>query len=271
MGRQAPFGSVRLTGPQHQVKPAGQAGGLEGAPGRRVPRSVGCNSALVPLGGVVVVTRLAIRREVPDVVPDLHRLSTDRICRTGKRAVRVCACADMFGAWAWSTSAWRRSPRSPMEGAVSAPARGIVVYRWNERTQFPTAEARLALGEALARLGVGEEAREDAQLALSELVANAAEHACGPYEVRLQPILSEWVCEVEDSDPRLPKLPQFPPNPLFLPEEESRGGGLDSLLSLLGERGRGLQVVHQLTGGGWGFCRTGETKVAWFVVGAIGP
>ncbi|WP_307843533.1 ATP-binding protein [Streptomyces sp. B15] len=154
---------------------------------------------------------------------------------------------------------------------MSAPARGgrgIVIYCWNDSTRLPAAEARLALGETLARLGVEEEAREDAQLALSELVANAAEHACGPYEVRLQRILSGWVCEVQDGDPRLPELPQLPPSPLFPPEEVSRGGGLDSLLSLLGERGRGLQVVHHLTGGGWGFCRTGETKVAWFVVGA---
>ncbi|MEU2720165.1 ATP-binding protein [Streptomyces smyrnaeus] len=154
---------------------------------------------------------------------------------------------------------------------MSAPARagrGVVVYRWAESTRLPTAGARRALGEALIRLGVEEEAREDAQLVLSELVANATEHACGPYEVRLQRILSGWVCEVEDGNPRLPELPEFSREPLFPPEEGSRGGGLDSLLSLLGERGRGLQVVHQLTGGGWGFCRTGETKVAWFVVGA---
>ncbi|MEW2219518.1 ATP-binding protein [Streptomyces sp. NPDC006990] len=154
---------------------------------------------------------------------------------------------------------------------MSAPPRagsGIVVYRWTKDTRLPAAEARLALGDALIRFGIEEEARQDAELALSELVANAAEHACGPYEVRLQRILSGWVCEVQDGDSRLPELPQLPPGPLFPPEEESRGGGLDSLLSLLGERGRGLQVIHQLTGGRWGFCRTGATKVAWFVVGA---
>ncbi|MFI7245208.1 ATP-binding protein [Streptomyces qinglanensis] len=154
---------------------------------------------------------------------------------------------------------------------MSAPpgaGSGIVVYRWNDSTPLPTAEARLALGEALARFGVEAEAREDSQLVLSELVANAAEHACGPYEVRLQRILSGWVCEVQDGDPRLPELPQLPPDPLFLPEEQSRGVGLESLLSLLGERGRGLHVIHQLVGGRWGFCRTGATKVAWFVVGA---
>ncbi|MFI8850969.1 ATP-binding protein [Streptomyces sp. NPDC053499] len=157
---------------------------------------------------------------------------------------------------------------------MSAPARtgrGIVVYRWTDDTRLPTAEARLALGEALADLGVAEEVREDAQLVLSELVANAAEHACGPYEVRLQRILSEWVCEVADGDPELPQLPQFPPDLLLAPDEEKRGGGLDSLLSLLGERGRGLQIVHQLSGGEWGFCRTGKTKVAWFVVGPVAP
>ncbi|WP_307842322.1 ATP-binding protein [Streptomyces sp. RK75] len=147
----------------------------------------------------------------------------------------------------------------------------MVVYRWTKDTRLPAAGARLALGKALAHLGVEEETREDAELVVSELVANAGEHACGPYEVRLQRILSAWVCEVQDGDPELPQLPQLPLNPLFSPEEGSRGGGLDSLLSLLGERGRGLQVVHQLTGGGWGFCRTGATKVAWFVVCAVAP
>lgn len=241
---------------------------------RCVTRSVGLSSALAPLDGVVVGTRLAIRLEVPDAVPDRHCLSTDLIRRTRKRAVCVCVGADLSGARGWSASARWRSPRGPLECTVSSLARagrGVVVYRWTKGTRLPTAGARLALGEALAGLGVEEETREDAQLALSELVANAAEHACGPYEVRLQRILSEWVCEVEDGDPRLPQLPRFPPDPLFPPEEESRGGGLDSLLSLLEERGRGLQVVHQLTGGNWGFCRTGDTKVAWFVVGAVAP
>ncbi|WP_247698124.1 ATP-binding protein [Streptomyces sp. RK75] len=82
--------------------------------------------------------------------------------------------------------------------SLARAGRGVVVYRWTKGTRLPTAGARLALGEALAGLGVEEGTREDAQLALSELVANAAEHACGPYEVRLQRILSEWVCEVED-------------------------------------------------------------------------
>ncbi|MEU5839378.1 ATP-binding protein [Streptomyces diacarni] len=157
---------------------------------------------------------------------------------------------------------------------MNAPARagcGFVVYRWTENTRLPTAGARRALDEALTRLGVEEEVREDAQLALSELVANAAEHARGPYEVRLQRVLSGWVCEVGDGDPQLPELPQLPPSPLFPPEEEGCGGGLDALLSVLEERGRGLQVVHQLTGGGWGFYRAGSTKVAWFVVGAAVP
>lgn len=152
---------------------------------------------------------------------------------------------------------------------MTAPARlrqGFVVYRWDAGTPFPTAGARLALGEVLAGHGVGEEVREDAQLVLSELVANAAEHACGPYEVRLLRASAVWVCEVEDGDSCLPDLSRVSASVSSEPAEEARGGGLEALLGVLGERGRGLYLVHHLTHGAWGFHRVQAGKVVWFAI-----
>ena len=77
----------------------------------------------------------------------------------------------------------------------SCAGRGIVIYRWTAVTRCPTVAARAALRVALDGLGVCGEPCEDAELALSELVANAAEHARGPYEVRvLRAVVGWWLC-----------------------------------------------------------------------------
>lgn len=144
--------------------------------------------------------------------------------------------------------------------------RGTVIYQWNDGTSAPAAGARAALGEALAEIGVRGEAREDAQLALSELVSNAAEHACGPYEVRLRAAAAEWICEVEDGDVHVPQLPERQAAAPFQAQVQNRGRGLEALLDMLGERGRGLQIVDHLTCGLWGFRRSKAAKVAWFAV-----
>ncbi|KAF4405604.1 ATP-binding protein [Streptomyces lycii] len=49
---------------------------------------------------------------------------------------------------------------------------------------------------ALDQLGHEGELVSDAVLAVSELVANAVEHATGPYEIRLRCTGTELVCEV---------------------------------------------------------------------------
>lgn len=91
----------------------------------------------------------------------------------------------------------------------------------------------------MAQLGCDSEAIDDAVLAASELVANASEHAVGPYELRLRRTAAELLCEVQDGDPRIPEIPAFPAVAPFEPDPDARGGGLDALLELLAERGRG--------------------------------
>ncbi|MFF4602721.1 ATP-binding protein [Streptomyces sp. NPDC001339] len=143
-----------------------------------------------------------------------------------------------------------------------------VLWRWTSRTPDVAARARVALICALDQVGCDDEVLDDTVLAVSELVANALEHAPGPYEMRLRCTAAELICEVEDRDPRIPAVPAFPAAALFEPAPEKRGGGVDALLEVLGERGRGLHIVHQLTCGAWGFTarRCEGVKVAWAAI-----
>ncbi len=139
-----------------------------------------------------------------------------------------------------------------------------VVWRWTSCTPDAPAQARVALRCALHQLGVEGEVISDAVLAVSEFVANAVEHAVGPYEMRLRRTAAEVICEVEDHDPQIPAIPAFPATAPYAPAKENRGGGLEALCAVLSERGRGLHIVHELTHGAWGFWSRAETKTAWF-------
>ncbi|MFC9612287.1 ATP-binding protein [Streptomyces sp. NPDC056938] len=138
-----------------------------------------------------------------------------------------------------------------------------VLLRWTSCTPNPSAQVRAVLRRILDQLGLSGEAIGEAVLAVSELVANATEHAPGPYEMRLRLTAAEYICEIEDRDPHVPEIPAFPSGAPFAPDPEGRGGGLDALLDLLAERGRGLSIVNELTRGAWGFTCTRTTKVAW--------
>ncbi|MFE6287853.1 ATP-binding protein [Streptomyces sp. NPDC057877] len=142
-----------------------------------------------------------------------------------------------------------------------------VVWRWTSGTPHASTRARAALRCALEQFGLDPGAIADAVLAVSELVANAVEHAVGPYEMRVRRSGRQIICEVEDHDPRIPVISDLPAGPPFVPVEEHRGGGADALCGLLAERGRGLHIVHELSGGAWGFRRSSRsTKAAWLVV-----
>ncbi|WEB40621.1 ATP-binding protein [Streptomyces yunnanensis] len=143
-----------------------------------------------------------------------------------------------------------------------------VVWRWTSRTRNAPAQARAALRCALDQLGYEEETINDAALAVSEFVANATEHAVGPYELWLRWTPAEIICEVEDHDPRIPTIPAFPLQPPFSPAEEDRGGGVKALCALLSERGRGLHIVNEMTCGVWGFRIRKGTKTAWLALSA---
>ncbi|MBD0741655.1 hypothetical protein BG418_09170 [Streptomyces sp. CBMA152] len=119
----------------------------------------------------------------------------------------------------------------------------------------------------MSQLGLPGEAISDGVLAASELVANATEHALGPYELRLRRTVDAIMCEVLDHDPKIPDCAELPSTTPFAVKPQSCGGGLDALLELLSERGRGLHIVHELTCGAWGF-RTSDdgTKTAWIAI-----
>ncbi|MGW0734458.1 ATP-binding protein [Streptomyces sp. NPDC002851] len=143
-----------------------------------------------------------------------------------------------------------------------------VIWRWTSCTPGAVACARAALRCALDQLGFSGEAISDSVLAVSELVANAVEHAQGPYELRLRRTAADLICEVMDGDPRIPSVPASVVSAPFVPVPHARGGGLDALLTVLSERGRGLQVVEQLTCGVWGFrvLKRERAKVAWMAI-----
>ncbi|MEU5646392.1 ATP-binding protein [Streptomyces milbemycinicus] len=105
----------------------------------------------------------------------------------------------------------------------------------------------------------------DVVLAASEFVANAVEHAVGPYEMRLRCTATEVICEIEDHDPRIPAIPDFSAVAPFSLPEESRDSDLEASCALLSERGRGLRIVHELTQGAWGFHGQKRSKTAWLV------
>lgn len=143
-----------------------------------------------------------------------------------------------------------------------------VLLRWTSCTPDAAARARATLRCALDQLGYDGEVISDAVLVVSEFVTNATTHAVGPYEMRLRRTDAGIVCEVEDHDPCIPEVPEFPATPPYTPAEENRGGGLEALCRLLSEHGRGLHIVHQLTGGTWGFRGQKRAKTAWFAVPA---
>ena len=144
-----------------------------------------------------------------------------------------------------------------------------VICTWTSCTPGAATKARAALTSALAVRGLSGEAVSDAVLAVSELVANALEHASGPYEMALcSSDVEPLICEVRDRDPRVPVLPPFSTTAPFAPNPQDRGGGLERLCTLLSERGRGLQIVNYLSRGCWGFHLPGDgTKIAWIAIG----
>jgi hypothetical protein len=70
-----------------------------------------------------------------------------------------------------------------------------VVWRWTTCTPDGPAQARAALRCALDQLGFEGEVVSDVVLAASEFIANATEHAVGPYEMRLRRTAAEVICE----------------------------------------------------------------------------
>ncbi|MDW4910281.1 ATP-binding protein [Streptomyces sp. ADMS] len=145
---------------------------------------------------------------------------------------------------------------------INAPSAALgLVYRWTDHTINPTGEARAVLRRVLKDLGLSGNVISDGVLAVSELVANAHEHARGPYEVHVRAAAGRYICEIHDGNPLLP-------TDLYLaavPSPEATAA--EAASGLLTERGRGLHIVNELTQGQWGFQVTNcGTKAAWVVL-----
>jgi hypothetical protein len=145
---------------------------------------------------------------------------------------------------------------------ISAQSAALgLVYRWADHTINPTGEARAVLRRVLKDLGLPGDVVSDGVLAVSELVANAHEHARGPYEVHLRSAAGRYICEVHDGDPLLPAGLYLGATPL--PDAKPTAGWG----ALFAERGRGLHIVNELAQGQWGFQVTNcGTKAAWVVL-----
>ncbi|MEU3992998.1 ATP-binding protein [Streptomyces platensis] len=139
-----------------------------------------------------------------------------------------------------------------------------VLFRWEEGERTAVITARAVLGAALAALRFSEDEIEGAVLMVGELVANAVEHARGPYALVLRRMAGEFICEVYDRSSQLPEPPDAA-RP-FEAHEMDRGGGLEALSTALATRGRGLQIVHHLSAGNWGVRRTPAGKCCWFAL-----
>ena len=130
---------------------------------------------------------------------------------------------------------------------------------WTQATAHPTAHVRRVLRAALEPLGLTEETVDDVILAVSEIAANATEHAQGPYELRLRTSNGFLIVEVHDRSHQLPVLsgtgaaPE-PAPAAVLPDR------LGMLINELSERGRGLDLVHTLVHGHLSARRTPNGK-----------
>ncbi|MGW2343425.1 ATP-binding protein [Streptomyces sp. NPDC001661] len=135
----------------------------------------------------------------------------------------------------------RASEQSTAAGGQLLPEyaeRSRPLLTWNQSVELAAAQARERVRQALDGYAVDPRAVDAAVLVASELVANACEHARGPYQLRLT--VSRTLCvEVLDRGPGLPAAPP------------SVG------------RGRGLLLVDRVAGGAWGSRRLPVGHCVW--------
>jgi anti-sigma regulatory factor (Ser/Thr protein kinase) len=101
-----------------------------------------------------------------------------------------------------------------------------------------------------------DELRENAELAMSEVVTNAILHGKGPVTVRLRGTRDHPRVEVRDASSDPPALTSDDPIPDFIDE--------------LPTFGRGLAIVASFSEA-WGAERDGDGKLVWFVPAAYPP
>lgn len=142
---------------------------------------------------------------------------------------------------------------------------GSLLYRWTDHTPDALFQARVALRRAAEKHGLSADAAGDVLMAGGELMANAVEHARGPYELHGWRQRTEFFCGVVDHDPHLPNIPDLPAERAGLTQSGpgSDAGWVCASGEEMGERGRGLRIVTELSRGVWGMRVLGCTKVLW--------
>ncbi len=115
------------------------------------------------------------------------------------------------------------------------------------------AQARRWVADVCAELG-RDDLRENAELAMSEVVTNAILHGEGPITVRLRGTRDHPRVEVRDASPEPPALTSDDAIPDFIDE--------------LPTFGRGLAIVASFSEA-WGAERDGDGKLVWFVPAAL--
>lgn len=110
-------------------------------------------------------------------------------------------------------------------------------------------QARRWVADVCAAIG-RPELRDNAELALSEVVTNAILHGRPPVTVRLRGTASHPRVEVRDASPDEPSFPEVETGQEFMGE--------------LPTFGRGLSIVAH-TSEAWGAERDGKGKLVWFV------
>ncbi|MCP2341962.1 ATP-binding protein [Actinomadura rupiterrae] len=129
----------------------------------------------------------------------------------------------------------------------SVPSGPWTARVWRLHPARAERRAREIVRELLERAGTAAGAVDDLELVAAELAANGVQHAEPPLELRVlfagssrRPI---W-CEIADADPFLGRVPELLRPPPVLDADD-----LDALIDGLGEDGRGLSMVHELTAG----------------------
>jgi anti-sigma regulatory factor (Ser/Thr protein kinase) len=117
------------------------------------------------------------------------------------------------------------------------------------------AQARRWVADACVEIG-REDLRENAELAMSEVVTNAILHGKDPVTVRLRGTRDHPRIEVRDASP----------DPLAMAEDDPTQEFLDELPTF----GRGLAIVASFCEA-WGAERVGDGKLVWFVPSAAPP
>ena len=171
-------------------------------------------------------------------------------------------------AWGiWELLCVMRFQRAEVRVHEQGLARSARLTMWRHSAAEPTGAEPLAPGPRGAlqarrwvagrsRRSVGPELRDNAELALSEVVTNAILHGRPPVTVRLRGTASHPRVEVRDASPEQPAFPEVEVGQEFL-------GDLPTF-------GRGLAIVAS-TSEAWGAERDGEGKLVWFVPSTTPP